>query len=486
MTDTSHRPDESGHEPPRRKRKRGKQTLHGAELKARAFTPEQRLLILDSWTRSNLPAKDFAPLVGVSTAALYKWRKRFEEHGPAGLEEKVRGIPPGSRLPEPTKRAILLMKQLKPDWGQDRIYAELMRTQGLQASPGAIAKVLEEGGYQVVNEPTRPHPTPAVQRFERAKPNQLWQTDLFTFNLKRQNRKVYLVGFMDDFSRFMVGYGLHGTSSGEPVREVFESAIANHGAPEEVLTDNGAQYHTWRGQSAFNKLCKRRGIKQIVSRPKHPETLGKIERFWKTLWNDCVESAVFRDLDDARQRIGLFIDHYNFHRTHKGIGGLVPADRFFRSAPQVKETLRARVADNAHLLARDGLPRKDFYLTGRVGDVGISLHAEGEQVVLTRDDGQRETVHLGATGRRGEDPGEQALPEPLGPEDVRELEDEHAGDPTVGDEPEDLANTPGCSPLDGALEALRALDAPLPDDPHEADTELELDPFDGNDDGEVA
>ena len=89
------------------------------------------------------------------------------------------------------------------------------------------------------------------------------------------------------------------------------------------------------------------------------------------------------------------------------------ADRFYRSAPEVQRTLRARVAENANELARDGLPRKDFYLTGRVGDVGIALHAEGEQVVLTHGDGQRETVNLAATGRRREGSPEQELPQPL-------------------------------------------------------------------------
>ena len=71
------------------------------------------------------------------------------------------------------------------------------------------------------------------------------------------------------------------------------------------------------------------------------ETLGKIERFWGTLWRECVETAVFRGLDDARRRIGLFIDHYNFQRPHSGAGGLVPADRFFEATPAVKATLAA-------------------------------------------------------------------------------------------------------------------------------------------------
>src|SRR5262249_58927191 len=100
-------------------------------------------------------------------------------------------------------------------------------------------------------------------------------------------------------------------------------------------------------------------------------TLGKIERFWGTLWRDLLESAIFEDLVDARRRIGLFIDSYNFHRPHQGLEGLVPADRYFEAAPDVRETLQARVTANALDLARHGEPRQSFYLTGRVGEEGI-------------------------------------------------------------------------------------------------------------------
>jgi len=69
---------------------------------------------------------------------------------------------------------------------------------------------------------------------------------------------------------------------------------------------------------------------------------------------------------DARQRIGLFIDYYNLQRAHQGIEGLVPADRFFGAAPEVLKTLKERVAANALRLARHGVPKQPFYLTGQL------------------------------------------------------------------------------------------------------------------------
>jgi hypothetical protein len=286
--------------------------------------------------------------------------------------------------------------------------------------------------------PTRPHPD-HVRSFERAQPNQLWQTDLFTFVLKRQNRRVYLVAFLDDHSRFLVSYGLHASQSSALVLEVLRAGLTNYGPPAEILTDNGSQYVTWRGKSAFARELEKRGIRQVVAAPRRPQTLGKIERFWGTLWRECVEAAVFLDLADAQRRIGLFIDHYNFQRPHQGIGGCVPADRLFGAAPEVLRTLKERVAANALELARHGVPKEPFYLTGQVAGQPFSLHAEGERVILTGQGGRREVDLV---------PPAQAparLPEPLCP--VGTVRSTPAEDAVTSAAPP----APGTSPLDAAL-----------------------------------
>jgi transposase InsO family protein len=409
-------------------------------------TPEQRLLFLDLWLRSGLPAGDFAPLVGVTKHTLYSWKKRFDTHGPGGLMDQPRGSKKGSRLPDLTKRTILMLKKANPDWGCQRISDMLARGPALPASPGAVARVLHEAGYVLEEVPTRAHPD-HVRHFERAKPNQLWQTDLFTFVLKRQNRRVYLVAFLDDHSRFITGYGLHASQSTALVLEVLRAALTNHGTPEEILTDNGSQYVTWRGKSLFSKELDKRGIKQIVARPRHPQTLGKIERFWGTLWRECLQAAVFVDMGDAQRRIGLFIDHYNFQRCHNGIEGLVPADRFFGAAPEVRQTLQARVAANALELARHGRPVNPFYLTGQVGGQPFSVHAEGERVILTGTQGRQE-VDLVPPAPPVVEP---ELPEPVcpagivtGATDLSETAEEFdTGEPA-----------PGTSPLDDGLRQI--------------------------------
>ena len=201
---------------------------------------------------SGLPATDFSTIVGIPHHTLYNWKKRFEQEGPAGLMDRPRGGRKGSKLPDLTKRTILMLKESNPDWGCQRISDMLVRGPALPASPTAVARVLKEAGYELEEVPTRRHPD-KVRRFERARSNQLWQTDLFTFVLKRQNRRVYLVAFMDDHSRFLTGFGLHASQSSALVLEVLRTAITSYGSPEEILTDNGTQYVTWRGKSSFTK-----------------------------------------------------------------------------------------------------------------------------------------------------------------------------------------------------------------------------------------
>ena len=120
--------DASGGFVPKGKPRRTASTRKHEPSRVENFTGEQRLLLLDCWFRSKLPATEFSGLVGVTSTTLYAWRRKFEEEGPAGLVGRKRGCR-GSQLPEPTKRAILMMKQQHEDWGQDRIHDMLIRSE---------------------------------------------------------------------------------------------------------------------------------------------------------------------------------------------------------------------------------------------------------------------------------------------------------------------------------------------------------------------
>jgi transposase InsO family protein len=180
---------------------------------------------------------------------------------------------------------------------------------------------------------------------------------------------------MDDYSRYLVSWELAHHQKASLVIEALERGIADYGQPREVLTDQGRQYAAWRGTTEFQELLRRYGIAHTKSRPQHPETLGKIERFWGTLWKTFISKTVFADFADCLRRIGLFVQHYNFQRPHQGIDGLVPADRFFRAAPHVRATIEGQIKSNALLLAQEKPAQKPFYLVGRLGDQDLSIAA---------------------------------------------------------------------------------------------------------------
>ncbi len=155
---------------------------------------------------------------------------------------------------------------------------------------------------------------------------------------------------------------------------------------------------SWRGHTDFEEELHRQGIRHIKSRPHHPQTLGKIERFWKTLWEEFLSRTVFADFDDCQRRIALFVQAYNFRRPHQGIAGAVPADRFFRAAPQVRDAIEKGVAHNALALAREQPRRKPFYLVGRFGEKDLSIVLSGTGLLVRLGD-LEETIPLAGEAR---------------------------------------------------------------------------------------
>src|SRR5687767_105080 len=98
-----------------------------AEPPPRSLTPQDRVLLLDMWQRSGLGAREFGALVGISRETLFVWKRKFDRSGPAGLDDRPRGAPTGSRLSAATQRAILMLKAGHPEWGCERIRDMLLR-----------------------------------------------------------------------------------------------------------------------------------------------------------------------------------------------------------------------------------------------------------------------------------------------------------------------------------------------------------------------
>jgi transposase InsO family protein len=315
---------------------------------------------------------------GIAEMTIRNWLVAFQLGGEQALVPKSSGRPTRPRdSSDPVVAAVLALKHQNPEYGARRIRDVVQRFEALGVSSTKVRQILAEAGLVT---PAVPGPIDRGERpprrFERAAPNQLWQSDIFTFLLRRHER-LYLTAFMDDHSRFLVSFVLAHHQKGSLVLEALERGVASFGTPEEVLTDQGRQYTAWRGETLFEERLRQYGIRHLKSRPQHPETLGKVERFWKTLWDEFLSRTVFADFADCQRRLGLFVEGYNFQRPHQALDGLVPADRYFRAAPQVRAAIEKNIEGNALRRAQQQPAQKPFYLVGRLGDRDLSIAADG-------------------------------------------------------------------------------------------------------------
>ncbi len=348
---------------------------------------------------------------GVSKGTLREWVKRYHAAGTGGLVPKS---PPGRgpQLPAAVSEKIVEVKKENPTFGVRRIGDVLGRWFGLPGSREKVRQVLKDEGLSTPPKTARQHNPSKPRFFERATPNQMWQTDIMSFRLA--GKQVYLIGFMDDYSRYLVGLGLYASQTAEHVLEVYRKACAEYGVPKEMLTDNGRQYTNWRGQTRFESELAKDKVKHIRSQPHHPQTLGKIERFWKTILEEYLARAQFDSFENARERIAMWVKHYNHRRPHQGIEGVCPADRYYEVASEVRKVIERQIEENVLELALRGKPKEAFYLVGRMDGQSVVLQAEkGKLKLSVGGDGknemqEREFTIGGEHGKPGEGQGTTA------------------------------------------------------------------------------
>ena len=322
---------------------------------------------------------------------VWHWVRRYQQYGEAGLQPRPPGrpVPPSARTVA-VQKAIVQLKTEHPQFGILRIAQWLRRVLFLPASPETVRQTLHQQQLLPKTKPKRRRNPPKPRFFERATPMQLWQSDICTIRLG--GKQAYLIGFMDDHSRYLVGLELFSSQTSENVLELYRRAVAEYGVPKEMLTDNGRQYATWRGKTRFQMELQKDNIHHIRSSPHHPMTLGKIERFWKTIWDEFLCRAQFATFEEARDRIRLWVKYYNHRRPHQSLDGLCPAERFFAIQKQLRQTIEQGIQANILELALRGQPQPPFYMVGRMGEQSVVMKVEKGQFKMVLDDEQEHPV----------------------------------------------------------------------------------------------
>ncbi len=358
------------------------QTLPASNHRPRPYPMEVRRRAVQLHLEEGLTAEAVSRELGVAPQTVWNWAKQYRERGMAGLQDATPGPTPG-KLPAPVREKIVALKNAEPRQGVRRISQLLRQWFWMRASPDKVRQELAGAGLMKPAKKPRHKGKPPPRRFERATPNQMWQSDITYYNIL--GKMAYIIAFLDDHSRYIVGLGVYRSHTSENVLEVYRRAVGEYGQPQEMLTDNGRQYANWRGKTAFQKELGKDHIHHIRSAPQHPETLGKIERLWKTLKDEFLVQARFETFDEARERLAWWVQYYNHRRPHQAMDGLCPADRFFSIQKEKRAAIERGVAANVEALARHGKVQQPLYMVGRVGEKTLVITTQDKRMSVQVD-----------------------------------------------------------------------------------------------------
>ncbi len=277
-----------------------------------AYSQKLKIRVLKHVNLNITPIEQIAVIRKIPKQTIYRWLNKYKQFGKTGLENNK----PGARK---SQISVTFEKLILATWhersrGVHKMWLHL-KSQGFSVSERQIQKIYRKHNLKM-NRRKRPSQIKFV-KYERPEPNMLWHTDWTECPYTGKQ----LIAFIDDHSRFIVHAEYFDNATRENTQIAFQKAIDKYGAPDSILTDNGTQFTPARCKDGpFALWCAERGIKHILGRPHHPQTNGKIER-----WFGTYKSCEFKFGQDTLQ---TFVKYYNEDRLHQGIGYKKPLERY--------------------------------------------------------------------------------------------------------------------------------------------------------------
>ena len=334
-----------------------------------------RLSFCERVLRSGESMSDVCRSFGISRKTGYKWLRRYQLSGGRGLSDRRRRphCSPG-RSSGVLEALVVSLKKQYPYWGPRKLHRLLY-----QEHPDAervvistVGRILARHGMVTPREEPVVHPT--VGRFERSEPNELWQMDIKMAMRLSDGTRRYVAGILDDHSRFVLGLWWLPDISDTSVLACWIDAARRYGLPRQTLTDHGAQFrmedHT---TSAFRVYLWACGVQHAQGRIRHPQTQGKIERFWGTFQRELTPQLKLADSLQWSELAERWLKQYNTLRPHESLGDWPPVSRYCSSEHTFKEPDRnARIGQDRSLFRRVS-PRGQISIGGRRVMIGRGL-----------------------------------------------------------------------------------------------------------------
>src|SRR5215217_8138663 len=283
---------------------------------------------------------EVAAAVGVSRQTMHAWLGKYEAGGLEGLGDgshRPRGCP--HQMPAVIEAAVLEARRAHPSWGPRRIAVVINQRLGVgSVTESSVYRCLRRAG--LIEPDGRRRRRRDWKRWERGRPNELWQMDTVGGFLLADGSHAKALTGVDDHSRFCVSAKLMARERTQPVCDGLTAALTTYGVPEQILTDNGrvftGKFFTPPTEVLFDRICRENGIDHLLTQPRSPTTTGKIERFHRSLRAEFDTRRTFSSLRAAQGALDEWAGYYNTARPHQALEDATPAERFHlvSSAPE--------------------------------------------------------------------------------------------------------------------------------------------------------
>jgi len=265
---------------------------------------------------------------GISRPTGYLWLERYRVEGVAGLVDRShRPVVSPNRVGIEVEEAVCELRRQHPRWGGRKIGAVLSR-RGMSRVPAAstITGILRRN--RLLDHRLQPR---GYVSFEHEAPNQLWQMDFKGWFGLGDGNRCHTFGLLDDHSRYNLALAACSDQQTGTVQNLLRSTFRTYGLPERILCDNGSPWGNDRHQpwTPLGVWLLDVGVRVIHSRPFHPQTAGKEERFHLTLdWEVIGTRPVWESYHQIQTAFDRWRPIYNHERPHDSLGLKVPADRY--------------------------------------------------------------------------------------------------------------------------------------------------------------